>query len=240
MIEVITTQNPTLDAAARLEASINEATRPTLLVISGGSSLTILEHVKTEEFPKDCSHITLTVLDDRCTPQKEENNFHVLSETDFFKELVKNGAAQIGLKLVDTEACEAETTQFELSITAWRTEHPNGFVTVLCGVGHDGHIAGIMPGYQDESPFLIKLAHFYEVPPSVNEFTKRVTLTARFFREFPNEVIVYAVGEAKRDALEKVLIHHAPYDMVPAGILRELQNVQLYTDLEIELPDDLV
>jgi 6-phosphogluconolactonase/glucosamine-6-phosphate isomerase/deaminase len=70
----------------------------------------------------------------------------------------------------------------------------------------------------------------YTIPKEVNQYTKRVSVTNTFLREWVEIAVVYAIGHEKRPVLEKLESEHVLTPELPAAILRDMKNVVLVTD----------
>jgi len=96
------------------------------------------------------------------------------------------------------------------------SEDTNGFekVYVTQGIGADGHTAGLFPEkYPDR------------------KFPRRESVSFEFLRRVDVSV-VYAVGEDKKDALERVFTKEGSLDETPARVIHEMALVYVYTDLK--------
>ena len=60
----------------------------------------------------------------------------------------------------------------------------------------------------------------------------RVTATLPFLREVDG-AIVYAVGDQKAEALQKVVAHEGTLFSTPARVLKQMKSVTLFTDIVI-------
>ncbi len=90
------------------------------------------------------------------------------------------------------------------------------------GMGADGHIAGILPGSPAvDSP---ELAAGYDA----GSFT-RITMTPSAIQHV-DAAYVYAFGEAKRPALERLQTEEVPLAEQPAQILKSLPEAFIYND----------
>ncbi len=89
------------------------------------------------------------------------------------------------------------------------------------GIGADGHTSGIMP--HSEAIHIDELVCAYETPEH-----DRVTITPKAINQI-DEAFVYAVGENKWSALEK-LKENIPIEEEPAQVLKKIPNLKIYTD----------
>lgn len=208
---------------------------PILLMLSGGSSLSILSSINTANLSQDS---TICVVDERFSPDPTVNNMAQIMQTDFFRKA--NGA---GAKVIDTRPLNGETQEqlskrFNDSITSWVQNNPNGKVVATLGMGPDGHIAGIMPESENAEKFNNEFdretANKYVVSYDAgekNQFPLRVTVGLPFLRRI-DKAVAYIVGENKREAWNRLNQSEGEIAMTPARVLKEMAgDVYLFTDL---------
>lgn len=202
---------------------------PILLLLSGGSALSLLSHVA----PQACGpHVTLCLLDERAHGAEASNQV-ALTRTSFY-------AAAYAQKVHvidsggDVLLHEGELgDRFREGLSNWKKEHPRGAVLATFGIGTDGHVAGIMP-YPENPPLFLELFETNEVAVGYvalgkNQFPRRATVTLPFIRLIDGGV-AYVIGEGKRSAVERVIFRNA-LASTPAAILAHLPHVTLYTDI---------
>lgn len=220
-------------AGGRLEELLsNNKERPVLLLLSGGSSFFLLEHVN----PSVCGKsVTIGVIDERLDPK--ESNFKKLSNTTFFKDSIKNGASCIDPSIVEGDTVESAAKRLNEKFLLWQKANQKGVIVATLGMGDDGHVAGIMPFPEDEVLFeklftdKKVLIRGYDAG-SKSKYSKRLTSTLTLIRSLQGTVI-FISGESKREALSNVLKKEKPIHEIPASILNELPNTDLYTDIRI-------
>lgn len=237
-IKRLETQNEALDAAsAKLDAMLekaekNASQKNTLLLLSGGDSLKILNRV-SDSFLGD--HLTVTVLDERYGSEDEDVNFFKLQETYFYED-----ARNSGVNFIDTSARSSESLQeaaerIEGKISEWMQKNPDGYIMATLGLGNDGHIAGIMP-YDSKEEFsnLFEKKGVWIVGYDVgdkNEFPKRITTTISFLRNI-EYALMYVVGEEKANVLSKVLSEKGDLNETPGRIIQAMENITIFTDVK--------
>lgn len=182
---------------------------PILLMVSGGSSISLLDNIKLAD------NITLTVLDER---YEDESNFAQVSHLT--NRLIDPGA-------VGGESLEETATRFENNIKEWRENNPSGKIIITQGMGGDGHTAGIFPSFKETDKWVVG----YEV--NTNQFPKRITVTPSFLINEVDTSIVYISGESKKEALEKVLDESGSLSETPARIIREMKDATIFTDIDL-------
>ena len=203
-----------------------------LFMSSGGSSLGILDKIDTGLINKN---FTITVLDERFSRNPKINNFSQLMQTDFFKGVKKGGANFIDTRVKRNDSLEDFSNQFEEKIKKWKKRYSRGKVIATCGVGIDGHIAGIMPfpGNQEKFYNLFDQKNKWVVGyDSKNTYPLRVTATLSFLRLIDCSV-VYVVGIKKTQALKKIVKRNGFFHETPSRILKEMKNVTIFTNINI-------
>lgn len=217
--------------------------KPFLLMLSGGSSLALLDHIDTNLIN---DRITLSVLDERYSTNPIENNYSLICTTDFYKKAVDAGAHFIDTSVRVGETLEQHASRFADALKKWRKENPQADIIATMGIGPDGHIAGIMPYPEDRSLFkeLFEGTSWitgYDARNAAgvkkNSFSLRTTPTMTFIRENITCAISYVTGENKKSALNNVLADSDdspssyPLAKIPARILREIKDATIVTDL---------
>jgi 6-phosphogluconolactonase/glucosamine-6-phosphate isomerase/deaminase len=112
-------------------------------------------------------------------------------------------------------------------------------VIVLAGVGEDGHTAGLLPTHSAEKFTEIydkpEYVTYYDVDPldSTNPFRQRFTITTQALKT-ADTVIVFANGETKHDALQRVKTGAGEFYQTPALALSLAKNpVVVFTDQNV-------
>ena len=217
---------------------------PLLLLLSGGSCLTILPLIQEylERIPPKKYQLTIGMVDERF--DTEESNFVHLKKDygKFYDFMTKRDAVFIDTspKLKDQYEM-AEWYEKELY------RHPDKrrdlSIVIILGMGPDGHIAGIMP-YPDAEQetfyetFLDtdKLVVGYDATGK-NKFTKRFTLTYPALLR-ANSLFAYIVGDEKKAALHQALKENPPLHRCPVYYFQTTkQDVSLYTNLALGSDD---
>ncbi len=206
---------------------------PMLLLVAGGSALNVLQEVSLTRG----SHITLGVVDERYSHDALHNNFLQLKNTTLYTTGIQAGITCIDTSPQERGSMEELVTVMKEAFRTWRGKHHTGKIYVVLGVGTDGHIAGIMPFPRDEEKFH-ELFENKEVAvvgydaEDKNPIPLRVTATLPFLREVDG-AIVYAVGDQKAEALQKVVAHEGTLFSTPARVLKQMKSVTLFTDIVI-------
>ena len=211
------------------------------LLLSGGSALNILDSgLDVNLFNKN---VTVGVLDERYSTDPKINNFDQLTQTSFYKKIVGMGA-----KFIDTRVRESGPTQKERNAT--RKETPEKLaerfdnalknikvpIIATVGVGADGHTSGMMPFPEDPKRFdeLFKntdrLVVSYDAAGK-NQFSQRITTTLPLMSKISYAVGI-VVGNEKQQALQKIADKNGTLAETPARILREMKDVDIFTNIE--------
>lgn len=213
-------------------ALLRESEKPLLLLLSGGSALTILEHTNV---PTDSSHITLSVLDERFTKNPRENNCSLLKETTFYQRAVAAGATSINTSF-PSGSVETLAEHMEKAWRAWIQKNPDGVVIATFGMGSDGHTSGIMPYPEDPGMFEIlfederRFVVGYDARGK-NPIPFRATATIPFIRAYVSEAIGYITGSEKQAGFERLVAPTGTYAETPVRVLRDLPQVHLFNTL---------
>ena len=236
-MELHTSNTPTQGAARRLSKLLDEyKARDVLLLLSGGSALTLLDRVDTTPMSE---RVTISLLDERYTFDESVSNFSQLTKTAFYERAAKQHVHVIDPRPREGEGLLDTAKRFDLALKHWHITHHNGVVLATMGVGSDGHTAGILPFPNNPETFEERFgakhrcAVGYHVDPRVNPHTDRVTVTSTYLVRHADHAIVYATGEEKRTALEAVLAEEGSLHVTPARILCTMRDVALYTDLTL-------
>lgn len=208
------------------------ATQPTLLLVSGGSALSLFD--RSDLFSGDASNMFITVLDERFDPQ--HSNFAALSSRPLFKTLVDRGASSgnpFTHKNSDTMGGVAE--YMHTTITDWYSRNPHGHSIATFGIGHDGHTAGIFPDNEDRAWFrqyteTDKLYIAIDVG-SRNPHRYRITATPRCIQKVMDG-IVFVTGKEKGPILKQFIDETVPH-RIPAVYIKSVPRVCIYTDATV-------
>ena len=258
------TQKPTMhvcsDPAHKEGVRINEllqthATKDILLLFSGGSACAILPHIDNVLLtPK----VTISVLDERHTQDKAQQNIAIIRAWLHENTLHVDDTQRDKLSrhadwekycvqyvpLIDPTPHEGEDVadcgfRFNMALKAWHVTHQHGVVIATCGIGEDGHIAGILPMPQNPHMFSALFetkglcAVGYKHSATANAHKKRITTTLFYAQQHIHHAIVYATGEAKKNALRNALCTHPHHCTTPASVLQHMRNVDVYTNIMV-------
>lgn len=204
----------------------------TLLLLSGGSALSILEFVPQTGFGP---YLTITVLDERYGSDPTVNNFAQIKSTSFYKSAKKAGVGffETTSKVKTLASLAKDFNQF---LEKWLKKNPKGSVIATIGIGEDAHTAGIVsfPDSKKEFEKLFardKYAVSYDAKGK-NAYPLRITVTLPFFKKIDHAVAL-VLGEKKKSALEKVVSEDHNYHETPGAVLHKIKDLQIFTDIDL-------
>jgi 6-phosphogluconolactonase/glucosamine-6-phosphate isomerase/deaminase len=185
-----------------------------LWLISGGSFIKIAGLVR--EQLKNPRGLSVTLTDERYGERgHSDSNWRQLIDSGFNFEGVGSYEILLGKSIEET------ARDFEIYLAQVPTSFD--YILVTLGMGGDGHTSGILPhsGLSDTS----KLAAYYSGPDY-----KRITTTPKFISS-AGQVIVYAVGEAKHQAINN-LSKDLDLEEQPVQIIKSIKNTLFITDFK--------
>lgn len=185
-----------------------------LWLVPGGSAIAVAAQVAQKIRHLDLSNLTVTLTDERFGEVGHtDSNWRQLHEADFHLP----GATMV--PILHGHTLNETTSEFARHLQ----EYCKGAAYCLgfFGIGPDGHTAGILPN----SPVVMATdwAEAYETPQYL-----RVTMTPPAIAAL-DEVIVYAMGKAKRQPLER-LQEDIPVVEQPAQALKQVAKLTIFND----------
>ncbi|HVS79713.1 MAG TPA: 6-phosphogluconolactonase [Candidatus Paceibacterota bacterium] len=231
ILKVNTSSNPAQHGAQKLRELLDNAEGSVLCMLSGGSAFELLQPF---DISKGWERVTITVLDERYSEDEGINNFAQLAKTDFYAKAKSGGASFIDTRIAPSESENELEVRFDDAVKQWLHGNPGGSIVVTMGIGADGHTAGIFPHEDDEKfRFLFEQDGRFVVGYHAHtaEYHERLTVTNHFLREHVDHAVVFAVGEGKREAVDRVLSAHGLLSETPARIIREMKDAELFTDI---------
>lgn len=221
----------------KLDLALNDG--PVFLLISGGSAIAMYDELLTQLLQRRSSLDTLTVsmFDERFgLPQHIDSNEFQLEKMGLLARLQQAGATWVPYLTTTTTTGEATAVEVNEKFATVLAAKPH--LIIFAGLGDDGHTAGLLPAADPTvSKHLFESQTwvvYYDVPSdSDNPFRHRITATPQLIAQ-ADEVYVYATGEKKRAALEKVLANTDPVNQCPAISLNQAKTpCTVLTDISI-------
>lgn len=205
------------------------ATREVLLILSGGSALSILHHIHTDSLG---SHVTVCMADERYTHEIDGQNFTGLMQTSFYEHARESHVQFLDTTPKQHEPLHVFTLRIKDMLEAYITEHPNCYAIGVLGIGEDGHTAGIFPASENEFTTLYRGGEYYvSLTQTKAPYPFRSTITPTFIEEVLDEVILYAVGKNKCENILDYMYNRTfePHE-IPALIPASHPQSTLFTD----------
>lgn len=193
------------------------------LAIPGGSALAVATAARAA-LGRDWSRIALTWVDERCVPgAAEDSNRGAARRAGLLEPGEDPRAAPAPARVLplfeDGETPAEAVARVESRLAA---ELGGQLDVLLLGMGEDGHVASLFPGRP--VPAEVRVVHVADSPKPPAD---RITLT-RPMLETARHAVLLATGEAKREALERLL---AGDPTLPA---QGLPGLIVVTDLELD------
>jgi 6-phosphogluconolactonase/glucosamine-6-phosphate isomerase/deaminase len=204
-----------------------------LMLLSGGSSLQLLDYIEEENVNGD---VAFGMLDDRYSYDPNVNSYSLLENTAFYLRSVNRGAVFLNSMPQPDESLELYAERYEAYIKEWMDLYPDGIIRATVGIGPDGHTSGILPHPENPEKFEKffngeKLVVGYDVE-NKNPYRYRLTSTFTLMKKF-DQVLTYMTGDNKREALQKVVAEQGTLAETPGRIVRDLKNVTIFTDIDL-------
>lgn len=226
-----TVAEATASAGETLNTLLKQAQpTPILLLLSAGSALTILDYINATSMGEN---LTITMLDERFSPEPDANNFLQLQKLEFYTLALNANVNFIGTLPRINENRNDMQTRLEISITNWIKNHPNGKIFATIGMGADGHTAGIFPTSDIhffetafEGPHLITA---YQAETG-HKYLERVTATFSLFKLI-DEAIVFICGIDKQLKFKTLVAGKAQTNDLPIMGIVQTKHFQIFTDI---------
>lgn len=205
---------------------IADTSGDTMCLLSGGSALNVIEHIKVRPLP-ECRTIFM-MGDERVSGEIEVNNFLQLNsmypDHPVTKMTLDSSADQ-------DETVEDFSTRIKNIFEEKFSELYKPTVIVLLGIGTDGHTAGIFPLPEKQFTEVYEADPTY-VPVHLKDLTidSRASFTPSWILNNATHVIGYAVGESKKLILKSLINEFKEIHERPAELLKRHPNSVLFTD----------
>ena len=193
----------------------------------------LLEDVDPAHFGPGSS---IAVLDERYSSDATVNNFAQLEKTAFYERVREKGTNFIDTKVRAGKSMGDLARRFENDLRDW-VARTKGTIIATVGVGPDEHTSGIMPYPEDPQFFETTFNDDARWIAAYDAGAKsphrmRVTTTLPFLRKI-DSAIIFATGDAKKSAFEKMLAERGSLAESPCRIWREIPGTELYTDIRL-------
>lgn len=226
----------TYAAAQALRRAVLQARkRPVLLLVSGGSSLCLLDFIKV---PAGVD-VTVGLIDERVSERSADRNVTGLKKSRLYKASIASGRAHfIDPTPKRGESAARAAGRVARGYGAWLKEHPGGAVIGTLGIGADGHSAGIFPMPKNRSRFNRlfrgnRLFLSYHVPKRLNPHTHRQTSTITMLEKL-DYALVFALGDEKKEALQGILKRSGSLAATPARVIKRIRTAHIYTNIRTD------
>lgn len=245
-------QSAAAEAGEHLNAILAENKKlPVLLMLSGGSALSMVNYVGESVFG---ANLSISMLDERFTPlevgrpkgvrcpdatsgqtSNGVNNFLQLQKTDFYKDAFEAEASFFGTLPRAGESMEDLRQRWDKNLKTWRKENPKGLIVATLGLGQDGHTAGILPFPEDHEKFnSLFNGQAWTVAYNAagkNIHPQRVTATLTFLKML-DAGFAFVAGKEKQEKFDQLTSGKIKAAELPAAVWREMKNVKIFTDLK--------
>jgi len=206
---------------------------PILLMLSGGSALSILDYVGPAVLG---ANLSLSLLDERFSQDPLINNFAQLQKTDFYKDAFEAEASFFGTLPRPNETIAELRGRWDKNLKLWHNENPKGLIVATLGMGTDGHTSGILPFPENPDEFnRLFNGKDWTVQyraDGKSKYPERVTTTIPFLKniDFAFALVCGAEKRAKFDDLQSGKHTNAE---LPAMVWHKMKDVKVFTDLEL-------
>ncbi len=233
-IQYLGSKDEAVKAAAGALASLLQQPGPILLLLAGGSSFSLFNHIKADLLS---NRVTIGMIDERYDADSVINNFVQLSATPFAQVAARRGVQFIDSRVQTGETLEQFARRLEAAWKTWTQQFPTGNILATLGMGPDGHTAGIMAYPENKSLFKRLFDDVQQWMIGYNaegkhEYRYRATATLPFLRTEVDAAVAFVAGPKKRAALQRVLAGTGSLAETPARIWQEMRNMQIFTDIQ--------
>ena len=214
-VALLRSDDPVEVAAERLVEALARAPESPRLAIPGCSASLALGSAR-EMLGTDWARLRVTWVDERCVPRADGQSNRGAAYREGLLDETSPPASELPLYL-DGESPREAVARVE---SALDRDFDGALDVVMLGLGEDGHVASIFPGQASSA------GRVAFVPASPKPPPERITLT-RAFLATARETVLLATGEAKREALSRLLAGD------PALPAHGLPRLTIVTDLAL-------
>ena len=209
--------------ADRLQLEL-ESNHPVVWFASGGSNVSLAVQIMAAIPTELTSNLTVLLLDERFgTPGHADSNWQQLLAAGFDPKQAKIIQTLQSEKTLETTCREYDDAVHEVIDEAHQQD---GVVIAQCGIGGDGHIAGILPhsaAVNDSEWVTCYDGGTYQ----------RITLTPVAW-EFIDVAYAFAYGDTKKGTLTRLKNDALSVDDQPSQLLKVTAEAYVYTDQQLE------
>lgn len=203
---------------AALRSAI-ESTGHARLAIAGGSATSPLAAIR-RSLGEAWELTWLTWVDERCVDRDDADS----NRGTAYRQGGLDDDDPPGLELPLWQSGETVEEAIERVEGSLRDDFGDALDVALLGMGPDGHIASLFPGH----PALVNAGERFiaHVSDSPKPPSTRMTLTLPFLKKTSHSILI-AMGESKRDALERLIAGDAELPASALPNLTILTNIKL-------------
>lgn len=212
---------------------LSKADRPILLLLSGGSSVSIIEVLDQKVV---LPNLSIGLVDERYSLKEKDLNLSELKRVRFVLRAQQRGVPVAAIQIEDTENPSESAERYEDYLKQWRIVSPKGVIVAVLGIGTDTHIAGVLP-YPDEREWFedtfINARQWvvgYDTKGK-GDYPARVSVSLHFLTQEVDFAIAYACGKEKQEALRRALNVDGTLSDTPARVLFLMKEAYLCTDI---------
>ncbi|OHA27177.1 MAG: hypothetical protein A3C06_03825 [Candidatus Taylorbacteria bacterium RIFCSPHIGHO2_02_FULL_46_13] len=211
---------------------LSKSDRSTLLLLSGGSSLSIIEALGQNSI---LPNLSIALVDERWTTNPKDLNLTALKRVGFITKAQEKGIPIVAIEIEETGNPTESAERYENYLKQWRSVFPTGVIIAVLGVGTDAHIAGVLPYPEErawfEDTFINsrKWVVGYDTKGK-GDYPARVSVSLHFLTQEVDFAITYACGPEKQDALTRALNVDGTMSDTPARVLFLMKEAYLCTD----------
>src|SRR5581483_9892616 len=106
--------------------------KPVLLMLSGGSALSILDYVGKTALGEN---LTVSMLDERFSQDPAVNNFAQMQKKEFYNDALDSGSSFFGTLPRNEDTMQTLAERWQANLQRWKKENPDGIIIATLGMG---------------------------------------------------------------------------------------------------------
>jgi 6-phosphogluconolactonase len=204
-----------------------EQTGNVVLGIPGGRSVGGVLG-KLVETGADLSAVHLFFVDERCVDLDDERSNFSVAKASLLDPLAGRGAS---LPRAQVHPFRCREGVADLGVGSYERDFEKvatAFDVAVLGVGEDGHVASLFPGYpalEEQARLFVPVAAAPKPPPERMSASPRLLRTSR-------TILLLFFGGGKRPAFEAFLAEEGNVFDCPARLVRDNPDLWVFTDIE--------